>query len=66
LDFLIPYILNGAYAVDRMPISMKETKADFISGSEHKSIASAGPVGVLGMKKRFVIDSFQVILNKYG
>jgi Sep-tRNA:Cys-tRNA synthetase len=49
----IPYILNGAYAVGRMPISMEEIGADFIVGSGHKSMASAGPAGVLGMKKKW-------------
>ena len=49
----VPYILNGAYAVGRMPISMEEIGADFIVGSGHKSMAAAGPVGVLGMKKKW-------------
>jgi Sep-tRNA:Cys-tRNA synthetase len=52
-DYSIPYILNGAYAVGRMPISMEEMKADFIIGSGHKSMAAAGPVGVLGMKRKW-------------
>jgi Sep-tRNA:Cys-tRNA synthetase len=56
----IPYILNGAYAVGRMPISMEEVGADFIVGSGHKSMASAGPVGVLGMKKKWE----QIVLRK--
>lgn len=49
----VPYLINGAYAVGRMPISMKELGADFIVGSGHKSMASAGPIGVLGMKKEW-------------
>jgi len=49
----IPYIINGAYAVGRMPISMDEIGADFIIGSGHKSMASTGPAGVLGMKKKW-------------
>jgi Sep-tRNA:Cys-tRNA synthetase len=52
-EYNIPYILNGAYAVGRMPISMEEIGADFIIGSGHKSMASAGPAGVLGMKKKW-------------
>lgn len=52
-EYEVPYILNGAYAVGRMPVSMEETGADFIIGSGHKSMASAGPVGVLGMKKKW-------------
>ena len=52
-EYNIPYILNAAYAVGRMPISMEEMGADFIIGSGHKSMAAAGPVGVLGMKKQW-------------
>jgi Sep-tRNA:Cys-tRNA synthetase len=58
----IPYILNGAYAVGRMPIRMEEIGADFIVGSGHKSMASAGPVGVLGMKKKWE----ETVLRKSG
>jgi len=52
-EYNVPYILNGAYAVGRMPIRMMEIGADFIIGSAHKSMASAGPCGVLGMKKKW-------------
>jgi Sep-tRNA:Cys-tRNA synthetase len=40
-EYDIPFILNGAYAVGRMPISMEEMGADFIIGSGHKSMAAA-------------------------
>jgi Sep-tRNA:Cys-tRNA synthetase len=52
-EYDIPYILNGAYSVGRMPISMEEIGADFVIGSGHKSMASTGPAGVLGMKKKW-------------
>jgi Sep-tRNA:Cys-tRNA synthetase len=55
-----PYILNGAYAVGRLPISMNEIGADFIIGSGHKSMASAGPAGVLGMKNKWE----EIVLRK--
>ncbi|MFC1911184.1 O-phospho-L-seryl-tRNA:Cys-tRNA synthase [Chloroflexota bacterium] len=58
----VPYILNGAYAVGRMPISMEEIGADFIVVSGHKSMAAAGPVGVVGMKKKWE----QIVLRKSG
>jgi Sep-tRNA:Cys-tRNA synthetase len=61
-EYNVPYILNGAYAVGRMPISMEEIGADFIVGSGHKSMAAAGPVGVLGMKKKWE----QIVLRKSG
>jgi len=49
----VPYLLNAAYAIGRMPVSMKDMGADFIVGSGHKSMASAGPVGVIGMKEEW-------------
>jgi len=49
----VPYIVNGAYAVGRMPIDMNSLGADFIIGSGHKSMASSGPIGVVGMKKKW-------------
>ncbi len=52
-EYQVPYLINGAYAVGRMPISMKEIGADFIIGSGHKSMASSGPIGVLGMDKKW-------------
>ena len=58
----IPYIINGAYTVGRMPISMEEIGADFIIGSGHKSMASTGPAGVLGMKKEWE----ETVLRKSG
>ena len=64
-EYNIPYILNGAYAVGRMPISMDEIGADFIIGSGHKSMASAGPAGVLGMKKKWE-ESVLRKSGKYG
>ena len=59
-QYSIPFILNGAYAVGRMPVSMSEIGADFIVGSGHKSMASAGPCGVLGMKKKWQ----EIVLRK--
>lgn len=48
-----PYLVNGAYSVGRMPVRMNELGADFLVGSGHKSMASAGPSGVLGMKEKW-------------
>jgi Sep-tRNA:Cys-tRNA synthetase len=41
---------------------MKEIGADFIIGSGHKSMASAGPAGVMGMKKKWE----DIVLRKSG
>ncbi|MEM0088604.1 MAG: O-phospho-L-seryl-tRNA:Cys-tRNA synthase [Archaeoglobaceae archaeon] len=48
-DYDVPLLVNAAYAIGRMPIKLKEIGADFIVGSGHKSMASSGPIGVLGM-----------------
>ena len=52
-EFKVPYLLNCAYSIGRMPISAKEIKADFIIGSCHKSMACSGILGVLGMNKKW-------------
>jgi Sep-tRNA:Cys-tRNA synthetase len=52
-EYNTPYILNGAYSVGRLPVSMNDLGADFIIGSGHKSMASAGPSGVLGMNAKW-------------
>jgi Sep-tRNA:Cys-tRNA synthetase len=49
----IPFLVNGAYAVGRMPFNAKELGADFVSGSGHKSMAASGPIGVLGVGKEY-------------
>ncbi len=49
----VPYLINGAYAIGRMPINMTELGADFIVGSGHKSMASSGPVGILGFNEKY-------------
>jgi Sep-tRNA:Cys-tRNA synthetase len=49
----VPYLVNGAYAVGRMPVRMDALHADFLVGSGHKSMASAGPSGVLGLKDKW-------------
>ena len=52
-DYNVPLLLNCAYSIGRMPISLKKLKADFIIGSGHKSMASSGPIGVLGFTSEF-------------
>lgn len=52
-EYGIPFLLNAAYAMGRMPISAKKIDCDFIIGSGHKSMASSGPIGILGMKKEY-------------
>jgi len=52
-DFGVPVLLNCAYSVGRMPVKADEIGADFIVGSGHKSMASSGPIGVLGVSEEF-------------
>ena len=58
--YKVPYLVNAAYVVGRMPVSMKDIGADFLIGSGHKSMASSGPVGVLAMSKKWE----KIILKK--
>ncbi len=52
-DSGVPFLVNGAYAVGRMPFSARELGADFVSGSGHKSMAASGPIGVLGVSNEY-------------
>ncbi|MCS7121086.1 MAG: O-phospho-L-seryl-tRNA:Cys-tRNA synthase [Archaeoglobaceae archaeon] len=52
-NYNIPLLVNAAYSIGRMPVSLKEIGADFIVGSGHKSMASCGPIGVLGMSSEW-------------
>ncbi|MHC1588620.1 MAG: O-phospho-L-seryl-tRNA:Cys-tRNA synthase [Methermicoccaceae archaeon] len=52
-DNEIPLLINGAYCVGRMPFSGRQLNADFVVGSGHKSMASAGPIGVLGVSDAY-------------
>ncbi|MCL7412152.1 MAG: O-phospho-L-seryl-tRNA:Cys-tRNA synthase [ANME-2 cluster archaeon] len=55
----VPLILNGAYSVGRMPVNAKDLGADFIVGSGHKSMASSGPIGVLGVSEEYSAKLFE-------
>ncbi|MBN2488005.1 MAG: O-phospho-L-seryl-tRNA:Cys-tRNA synthase [Methanosarcinaceae archaeon] len=59
----VPLLVNGAYAVGRMPINAKDMGADFIVGSGHKSMASSGPVGVLGVSSDYADIVFKKSLT---
>lgn len=47
-DLDVDLLLNGAYSVGRMDLSARVLGVDVIVGSGHKSMASCGPIGVLG------------------
>ncbi len=46
-EYGIPYLVNAAYTAGVMPVDMKAMKADFLTVSAHKSMASMGPLGFL-------------------
>ncbi len=46
-DYGIPFVLNGAYTIGRMPVSGKDLGADIMTASLHKSFASPAPSGLL-------------------
>ena len=52
-DTGVPFLLNCAYSMGRMPIDARELNADFVVGSGHKSMAASGPIGVLGVKEEW-------------
>ncbi len=49
----VPLLLNGAYSIGRMPVSARDLGADIVVGSGHKSMASCGPIGVIGAKQEY-------------
>jgi Sep-tRNA:Cys-tRNA synthetase len=58
-EYQIPFLLNAAYAMGRMPLSARELDCDFVVGSGHKSMAASGPIGILGMKESFSAQVLQ-------
>ncbi len=63
-DYSVPLLLNGAYAVGRMPVNARELGADIIVGSGHKSMAASGPVGVLGASEEYARPIFRLSPTK--
>lgn len=51
--FNIPLLINAAYAIGRMPVNLNEVGGDFVVGSGHKSMASSGPIGLIGMEEKW-------------
>ena len=46
-EYEVPYMVNAAYSGGVMPVNMRDMKADFLTVSAHKSMASLGPLGFL-------------------
>jgi len=63
-DYGLPFLLNGAYSVGRMPVKASNLGADIIVGSGHKSMASCGPIGVLGATDEYAKIIFRLSESK--
>lgn len=63
-DYGLPFMLNGAYSVGRMPVNAGDLGADIIVGSGHKSMASCGPIGVLGASEEYAKTIFKLSPTK--
>ncbi len=58
-EYDVPLLLNCAYSIGRMPVNAKQIGADFVAGSGHKSMASCGPIGVLGVNGEYAEQVFR-------
>ncbi|RLE50807.1 MAG: hypothetical protein DRJ33_07100 [Candidatus Methanomethylicota archaeon] len=47
----VPFMVNAAYTAGIMPVDMKKMKADFLTISAHKSMASLAPLGFLVIRE---------------
>nr|MDO8134521.1 O-phospho-L-seryl-tRNA:Cys-tRNA synthase [Candidatus Njordarchaeum guaymaensis] len=52
-QYEVPFLLNCAYTVGRMPVSGRQLSADFLVASAHKSMAACGPAGLLATTSKF-------------
>ncbi len=52
----VPFLLNAAYSAGIFPVDCNRDNVDFISCSGHKSMASSGPIGILGFKEEYAND----------
>lgn len=63
-DYNVPLLLNGAYAIGRMPVNARDLGADIIVGSGHKSMAASGPVGLLAASEEYAKPIFRISSTK--
>lgn len=52
-DLGVVSLLNCAYSMGRLPVTLNKWNLDFVVGSGHKSMAASGPIGVLGMAEEW-------------
>lgn len=58
-EYGVPYMINAAYTAGVMPVDMRDFKADFLTVSAHKSMASLGPLGFLVTRGEWVEKVFR-------
>lgn len=58
-EYNVPYMVNAAYTAGTMPVDMKDLKADFLTVSAHKSMASLGPLGFLVTRGEWTEKAFR-------
>ncbi|MEM1658851.1 MAG: O-phospho-L-seryl-tRNA:Cys-tRNA synthase [Candidatus Jordarchaeales archaeon] len=58
-EYDVPFVLNCAYTVGRMPVSGRELEADVITASLHKSFASPAPSGLIAAKEEYAKQIFR-------
>jgi len=58
-EYNVPYMVNAAYTAGVLPVDMRELKADFLTVSAHKSMASLGPLGFLATRGGWTDKAFR-------
>ena len=58
-EYGVPYMVNAAYTAGIMPVNMRDLKADFLTVSAHKSMASLGPLGFLITNSEWADKAFE-------
>jgi Sep-tRNA:Cys-tRNA synthetase len=58
-EYGIPYMVNAAYTAGILPVDMRDFRADFLTVSAHKSMASLGPLGFLVTRGEWTAKAFR-------
>ncbi|MBS7247949.1 MAG: O-phospho-L-seryl-tRNA:Cys-tRNA synthase [Candidatus Jordarchaeales archaeon] len=58
-EYDVPFMLNCAYTIGRMPVSGRKLKADVVVASLHKSFASPAPSGILAANGEYAEKIFR-------
>ncbi len=59
----VPMLLNAAYSVGRRPVNGSDMGCSFLAASGHKSMASSGPIGLLGTTDEYADIVFRKSKN---